>query len=139
MTKSDTKDDKEKLDKEMIDDLSIANNLYPVKKQEMLLALEKSLGIVTPACKSVGIARQTHYRWLAEDELYKQLVKDVLMEKRDFAETQLYKLVQKQNPQAVFYAMRINKDRGYSDSVELSGADREPIKFVEIKTYEKEE
>jgi len=61
------------------------------------------------------------------------------MEKRDFAETKLFKLVAKEVPTAVFYAMRINKPRGYSDSVEHTGADREPIKFVEIKTYEKEE
>jgi|TARA_R110001592_G_scaffold92874_1_gene270195 hypothetical protein len=143
MTNSDTDKDNEKIEQElsqeMIDDLAIANNLYPIKKQEMLIALEKSLGIITPACKQVGIARQTHYRWLTEDELYKRLVKDVQMTKRDFAESQLYQLVQKQNAQAVFYAMRINKDRGYSDSVEHTGADREPIKFVEIKTYEKEE
>jgi hypothetical protein len=141
MTNSDAEQDKLKseLEQEMLDDLALANNLYPVKKQEMLLALEKSLGIVTPACKAVGIARQTHYRWLGEDELYAKLVKDVQMTKRDFTESAVFQLVQKGNVQATLYANRINKDRGYSDSLEHTGAEGEPIKWVEIKTYEGKE
>jgi hypothetical protein len=141
MTNSDAEQDKLKseLEQEMVDDLALANNLYPVKKQEMLMALEKSLGIVTPACKAVGIARQTHYRWLGEDELYAKLVKDVQMTKRDFTESAVFQLVQKGNVQATLYANRINKDRGYSDSMEHTGAEGEPIKWVEIKTYEGKE
>ena len=143
MTNSDTEKDnaliKQELTQEMVDDLALANSLYPVKKQEMLLALEKSLGIITPACKAVGIARQTHYRWLSEDELYLKLVKDVQMTKRDFTESAVYQLVQKGNVQATLYANRINKDRGYSDSIEHTGTEGEPIKFIEIKTYEGKE
>ena len=33
-----------------------------INKKAMIIALEKSLGIVTPACKNVGISRDTHYR-----------------------------------------------------------------------------
>jgi|TARA_R110000822_G_scaffold3883_5_gene16557 hypothetical protein len=143
MTNSDIDKDNDKiaeeLSQEVIDDLALANNLYPIKKQEMLIALEKSLGIVTPACKAVGIARQTHYRWLSEDELYLKLVKDVQMTKRDFTESAVYQLVQKGNVQATLYANRINKDRGYSDSIEHTGSEGEPIKWVEIKNYDKQE
>ena len=134
--------EKEIIEKEMqmmVDDLALANNLYPVKKQEMLIALEKSLGIITPACKVVGIARQTHYRWLVEDEVYKKLVIDVQMTKRDFVESSVYQLVQKGNVQATLYANRINNTRGYSENIEHTGAEGEPIKFIEIKNYEKEE
>ena len=38
----------------------------PLKKR-MIEALISSLGIVTPACRAVGISRWTHYRWLRED------------------------------------------------------------------------
>jgi transcriptional regulator of acetoin/glycerol metabolism len=31
-------------------------------KPELLLALEKNLGIVTPACKEVGISRNVFYQ-----------------------------------------------------------------------------
>jgi predicted transcriptional regulator len=59
--------------------------------------------------------------------------------KKDFTESMLYKQVANQNMTAVGIAMRYLKDRGYSDSVEVSGRQGEPIKIVEIKTYEKEE
>ena len=105
MTKSDKEQDtiKKELEQQIVDDLALANNLFPVKKQEMLIALEKSLGIVTPACKAVGIARQTHYRWLDEDEDYKKLVRDVQMTKRDFTESAVFQLVQKGNVQDQFF------------------------------------
>lgn len=48
-----------------------------IRKRAMIEALEKSLGIVTIACKSVDISRQTHYRWLSEDAEYKQAVDDI--------------------------------------------------------------
>jgi hypothetical protein len=41
-------------------------------KKAMLEALEKSLGVVTTACKSVGIGRTTHYMWLDEDPEYRR-------------------------------------------------------------------
>ena len=34
-----------------------------ILKKEIIKALEKSLGIVTTACKNVGIARSTYYEW----------------------------------------------------------------------------
>ena len=39
-------------------------------KKAMIEALEQSLGIVTTACKKVGINRKTHYDWLKNDEDY---------------------------------------------------------------------
>ena len=37
-------------------------------KKAMLDALEKSLGVVTTACKSVGVGRTTFYLWMNEDD-----------------------------------------------------------------------
>ena len=39
-------------------------------KVAMLEALEQTLGVVTTACKMVGIERKTHYNWLEKDEDY---------------------------------------------------------------------
>ena len=55
-------------------------------KKAMLDALEKSLGVVTSACKSVGIGRTTHYLWMDNDPEYKRAVKDVENVAIDFAE-----------------------------------------------------
>ena len=46
-------------------------------KRAMIEAMEKSLGIVTSACKVVGIARQTHYEWMKKDEDYKSAIEAV--------------------------------------------------------------
>ena len=51
----------------------------------MLEALEKSLGVVTSACKAVGIARQTHYEWYKEDEDYRNSVDSISDIAIDFA------------------------------------------------------
>ena len=48
-----------------------------IKKEAVLDALEKSLGVVTTAVKSVGVARSTFYKWLKEDEAFAKEVKDI--------------------------------------------------------------
>ena len=42
----------------------------------MLDALEKSLGVVTAACKTVGVGRTTHYLWMDTDPEYKAALRD---------------------------------------------------------------
>ncbi len=59
----------------------------------MVNALEKSLGIISTACAEVGIARQTHYRWLSEDEEYKQQVEDISEMAIDFVESKLHEKI----------------------------------------------
>jgi hypothetical protein len=48
-----------------------------IHKKAMLEALEKSLGVVTAACKAVDISRETHYRWMREDAEYKAAVEEL--------------------------------------------------------------
>jgi hypothetical protein len=61
------------------------------KKKAMIEALEMSLGVVTTACKQVGISRDTHYRWLTEDESYKTEVESIGDMALDFAESNLHR------------------------------------------------
>jgi hypothetical protein len=84
-------------------------------KKAMLLALEKSLGVVNSACLQVGVARQTHYNWLKQDDEYAKKVKEIQDIALDFVESKLYKLIQKESPAAViFYLKTKGKSRGYS-------------------------
>lgn len=64
-----------------------------ITKKAIIKALEKSLGIVSTACNSVGISRQTHYRWLSEDEEYKQAVDDISEDAIDFVESKLHEKI----------------------------------------------
>ena len=39
-------------------------------KKAIIEALEKSLGVVTTACKKVGIGRTQYYNWLKDDKVF---------------------------------------------------------------------
>ena len=91
------------------------------KKKAMIEALEKSLGIVTTACKTVSISRDTHYRWLKDDPEYKKAVDDIENIALDFAESQLHKQIQKgEVTSTIFFLKTKGKKRGYSENKELS-------------------
>lgn len=91
-----------------------------IKKKQILEALEKSLGIVTTACKQVGIHRDTYYEWLKKDKEFKKKVKDLENVALDFAESQLHKQIAKGNPlSTMFYLKCKGKKRGYIEQQEL--------------------
>jgi len=94
----------------------------------MLEALEKSLGIVTTACKLVGIARETHYRWMREDAEYKEAADSISDVVLDFAESKLHGLIDSGDTAAtIFYMKTKGKKRGYIERQELTGPDNQPV------------
>ena len=89
-------------------------------KKAMLDALEKSLGVVTAACKAVGIGRTTHYLWMQEDAEYKKAVEEISDVAIDFAESQLHKQIKDGNSTAtIFYLKTKGKKRGYVERQEI--------------------
>jgi hypothetical protein len=90
------------------------------KKELMIEALRKSLGIVTTACLNVGIERSTHYDWLKLDSDYKAKVEaldDVVL---DFAESQLHKSINNGSDTAtIFFLKTKGKKRGYIEKQEI--------------------
>ena len=86
----------------------------------MIEALEKSLGVVTTACKSVGIARSTHYDWMDADAEYRQAVESLQDVALDFAESKLFKSIENGSDTAtIFYLKTKGKRRGYIERQEL--------------------
>ena len=86
----------------------------------MLAALEKSLGVVTSACKTVGVGRTTHYLWLQEDKEYKAAVDELSDVAIDFAESQLHKQIKEGNSTAtIFFLKTKGKKRGYVERQEV--------------------
>jgi hypothetical protein len=91
-----------------------------ILKKAMLEALEKSLGVITSACKQVGIARSTHYEWYSKDKDYKKSVKEIENVALDFAESHLHKQIAKGNPlSTMFYLKCKGKKRGYIEQQEV--------------------
>lgn len=84
------------------------------RKKAMIEAMEKSLGIVTSACKQVGISRDTHYRWLREDDEYRSNIANIDEMAIDYAEGQLFSQIKEGNVTAIiFYLKTKAKHRGY--------------------------
>ena len=115
--------------------MSKGNN---IKKAEMIKALEKSLGVVTIACKEVDIARKTHYEWYNEDAEYRKAVDDLSDVALDFAESMLHKQIQEKDTTAtIFYLKTKGKKRGYIERQEIDATINLPsLPNIIIKTNE---
>lgn len=89
-------------------------------KKNLLLALEKSLGVVTNACKSVGCHRSTYYEYYNNDEQFRKDVDDLQNVCLDFAESQLHKQILDGNTTATIFLLKTKgKKRGYVERQEI--------------------
>jgi len=97
-----------------------ANKTEHIKKA-LIESLEKSLGIVTTACKQVGIGRTTFYQYLKDDIDFANNVKEIENIALDFAESQLHKQIRDGNtPATIFYLLKTKgKKRGYVERQEI--------------------
>lgn len=87
------------------------------RKAMMIGALRANLGIVTQACKTVGIDRKRHYIWMNNDPKYKEEVEGITEETVDFAESSLLKQIQEKNTTAtIFYLKTKGRKRGYVEA-----------------------
>lgn len=102
-------------------------------KAALLKALTNSLGIVTPACKEVGISRDRFYSYYNEDPDFKAAVDDIQNIQGDFVESQLFKKIQDGSEKSILFYMRYRgKSRGYTDSVDLTSAGKQLSPEVKI-------
>ena len=89
-------------------------------KKAVIKALEKSLGIVSQACKLAGIGRTQYYNWLKEDPDFAKEVSDIDNITLDFAESQLHKQINAGNTTAtIFFLKTKGKKRGYIEKNEI--------------------
>lgn len=94
----------------------------------MVEAMRKSLGIVSTACREVGIDRTTHYNWLKDDPEYKEAIENIGEEVIDFAESKLHNLIDSGDvASTIFYLKTKGKKRGFVERTELTGNEGQPI------------
>ena len=109
------------------------NESRHIKKESILKALEKSLGIVTTACKKTDTPRSTFYKWLKEDPEFAKEVREIENIALDFAESQLHKQIGDQNTSAtIFYLKTKGKKRGYVERQEITGVDGENVFSIKV-------
>ena len=88
-------------------------------KKKLLKALEKSMGIVTNACKIVNLDRTTFYRYYNEDQQFADDVDKVQDYVLDFAESKLLENIKdKKETSIIFYLKTKGRKRGYREKKE---------------------
>lgn len=111
-------------------DKKVKNTLAP-RKKKMIEALTAELGIVTSACRIVGIHPDTHYEWLKKDPVYKSAVEALDTRKDDIIEKAFLSLVIDKNPQAVIHAVKTKlRHRGYGDEMTVTNNYTEGFKLI---------
>ena len=109
-------------------------------KSKLLEALEEHHGIVTNACKAVGIARSTFYEWVKNDESFKQQVDEIQDVAIDFVESKLFQQIDEGNPTStIFYLKTKAKKRGYIERQEIVHDGKLDNTIVEWRIHKDEE
>ena len=99
--------------------MSVKKNTTAQNKKLMLEALEKTLGIVTTACKKVGVSRSQFYGWCREDNNFNNAVNSVEGIAIDFAESKLMENIKNNKETSIiFYLKTKGKKRGYVERSE---------------------
>tara|TARA_R110002126_G_scaffold91137_1_gene216997 strand:+ start:120 stop:533 length:414 start_codon:yes stop_codon:yes gene_type:complete len=89
-------------------------------KKRVIEALEKSLGVITTACKIADISRTQFYNWLKDDEDFAKKVLDIENVTLDFVESQLHKQIKENSTAAtIFFLKTKGKKRGYIERQEI--------------------
>lgn len=91
-----------------------------IAKKEMINALKEHKGCVLHACEAAKVGRTTHYRWLEEDEEYRNEILNITEGVIDFAENKLIKLIEEGDTTAtIFFLKTKGKKRGYVEKSEV--------------------
>ncbi|QDP55029.1 MAG: hypothetical protein Unbinned96contig1002_39 [Prokaryotic dsDNA virus sp.] len=91
-----------------------------ILKKSLIEALEKSLGVVTTACKIVDCNRSTFYKYYNNDSKFKAAVDELQDMTLDFVESQLHKQIKNGNTTAtIFYLKTKGKKRGFVERQEI--------------------
>lgn len=100
--------------------MSVKKDTTVHNKKKVLEALEKTLGIVTSACKMCDVSRTQFYIWYKEDAEFNKAVDEVEGMALDFAESKLLENIKsKKETSIIFYLKTKGKKRGYIEKQEI--------------------
>tara|TARA_R100001443_G_scaffold13007_1_gene22906 strand:- start:6440 stop:6835 length:396 start_codon:yes stop_codon:yes gene_type:complete len=102
-----------------------------IQKAKILEALEQTLGVVTPACKAVGISRSTFYKWKEEDPKFSEEVGKIIGLRLDFLENEMLRRIQNNsqgsNTLLMYELNNRGRERGYGNDqkIDITSAGKE--------------
>ncbi|MBU4536555.1 hypothetical protein KJ603_00770 [Patescibacteria group bacterium] len=92
--------------------------------KELFLEQIRKIPIIQVACKKVGVARSSVYRWRDEDEEFSKALEKSLIEGEalinEMSESQLISLIHEKSWQAISFWLRKRSPR-FKDRVEVTG------------------
>ena len=102
------------------------------KKKAFLETAKTNLGFISATCKSIGIAPNTFYKWMAEDPEFKAAYDEIYEERKEFVESSLYKQIKAGNTTATIFALKAKFGWKDTQSVELKADVNNNIKIFDI-------
>jgi enamine deaminase RidA (YjgF/YER057c/UK114 family) len=99
--------------------LTIVNKME-AKKKTFIEVLKQCFGNISKACDHVGISRTCYYKWLKEDEEFKEYIDHIDEYVIDEVENHLLDQIKDGNtPATIFYLKTKAKHRGYVEKQEV--------------------
>ena len=95
-------------------------------KEQFIQAIKNQHGLLTLACKEVGMDYHTYRKWYKQDDEFQQQVNEALEQSHekttDLAEGKLYTAINKGDMTGIiFYLKTKGKKRGYVERQEITG------------------
>lgn len=110
------------------------------RKKRLLGELSKTHGLVTLACQQANIARASYYNWYNNDPIFAEACQEILERTYDHVENRLLQNIKQGDTTAIiFYCKTKMKHRGYSERLEIAGANGGAIQTqhsIEFKVNE---
>ena len=89
-------------------------------KIRMLEELKRSMGIVSLACDKANLSRTQFYKWLKEDDDFRQKYEEIEERQIDFVESRLFQNIKNGDATSIiFYLKTKGKKRGYQEETEI--------------------
>lgn len=88
--------------------------------EDFLIAYEKSLGVLKPACEMTGMCRKTIWEWRKKYPEFDAACHECEEIAVDFVESKLYKLINDgAEASTIFYLKTKGRKRGYAERQEI--------------------
>lgn len=89
-------------------------------KKALIDAMQKSMGVITEACRVANISRTSFYLYYNNDPVFQKACDECEHIALDFAESQLYKQIKDGSTTAtIFYLKTKGKHRGYIERQQI--------------------
>lgn len=118
------------------------NSNRKIRKKAFIETFKKTFGNVSQTCKVLELDRSTYYKWLKEDEDFKNEIESVEPKELflDFTESKLVEKINTGDTTAIIFTLKTKgKSRGYIERKEIEHQGGIESTLIEWKPADKKE